>query len=136
MRSRWRVTGMVLLAGFGATVVLGGCGSETTVEDESTSQAASAAASGGQQSAPAGGASPGQTNPSLPPPSPEPDNDAVDAALQGMSQADAESTAIAAGYTIRIASVDGEGRAMTMDYRYDRINLELEGGLVTRAYVG
>lgn len=77
------------------------------------------------------------SRPALPPPNAEnPDSAAVDAALAGLSQEQAESAAAAAGYTVRIASVDGEPRALTMDYRFDRINLELESGTVTAANVG
>ncbi|MDQ1246674.1 MAG: hypothetical protein QG597_1042 [Actinomycetota bacterium] len=118
------MTAMVLLTGAAMAVLLVGCGSEGSVDDAS-----------GSASATTGGA-PAQSRPALPPPVQEPDNEAVNAALLGMSQAQAEAAATEAGYTVRIASVDGEGRAMTMDYRFDRINIELEGGLVTRAYVG
>lgn len=129
-------TATTVVVAVGLMAVAGGCGAESSVDEASTAATAgSAAASAAPEVSGRGDTSPGQTNPPLPPPTPEPDNEAVEAALLGMSQADAESKAIAAGYTIRIASVDGEGRAMTMDYRFDRINLELEGGLVTRAYV-
>lgn len=124
------MTAMVLLTGAAMAVLLVGCGSEGSVDDASGSAAAS-----GSASATTGGG-PAQSRPALPPPVQEPDNEAVNAALLGMSQAQAEAAATEAGYTVRIASVDGEGRAMTMDYRFDRINIELEGGLVTRAYVG
>lgn len=72
---------------------------------------------------------------SLPPVAPEPDNDAVSQALVGLPEAAAQAKAEAAGYTVRVAVVDGEPRALTMDYRPDRINVELENGVVVGAYV-
>ena len=78
--------------------------------------------------------------PSLPPPitSPadDPDQTAIDAALVGLTAEDAAAAAAKAGYEVRVVSVDGEPRAMTMDFRTNRINLEIENDVVTRAYVG
>ncbi len=58
------------------------------------------------------------------------------ASLEGMSQSAAQQVAAAAGFTTRIVSVDGVGRPVTMDYRSDRINLEIVGGKVTKATAG
>ncbi len=58
------------------------------------------------------------------------------ASLEGMSQSAAEQAVAAAGFTTRIVSVDGVGRPVTMDYRSDRINLEIVGGKVTKATAG
>jgi hypothetical protein len=118
----------VIFAGGLAVALLGACGSEGAVEDDGSSGATGAAASSP--------AADGSGNPALPPPTPEPDNDAVNAALVGMSAAAAEEAASAAGYTVRIAVVDGEPRALTMDYRTNRINLELANDVVVRASVG
>ena len=38
--------------------------------------------------------------------------------------------------TARVVRRDDENFVITMDYRLDRINLEIDGGLVTKAYVG
>ena len=67
---------------------------------------------------------------------PTPDAAAVLAALKGLTQEQAEAKVTAAGYTIRIASVDGQPRALTMDYSPSRINLDITGGVVTGATVG
>lgn len=79
-------------------------------------------------------------NPSLPPPitSPadDPDQNTINAALKGLTIEQAEAAASAAGYSTRVVSVDDEPRMMTMDYRTDRINLEIVDDRVDRAYVG
>ncbi len=74
--------------------------------------------------------------PALPTPNPAPTVDAVSPALVGLTQPDAEAKATAAGYTTRIGSVDGQPRALTMDYRFDRITLDVEAGRVVRASAG
>ncbi|MGB7980199.1 MAG: hypothetical protein WCF36_05345 [Candidatus Nanopelagicales bacterium] len=56
--------------------------------------------------------------------------------LVGMPADEAEQVVTEAGYTWRIASVDGEPRALTMDFRTDRINAEIEQDTVTRVTVG
>jgi len=66
----------------------------------------------------------------------EPDQTAVNDALDGLTREQAEAAAEAAGYTVRVTREDDESYAMTMDYRTDRINIELDGGRVTRAYIG
>lgn len=40
------------------------------------------------------------------------------------------------GYTVRITVKEGKRRACTRDYRLDRVNVEIEGGFVTAAYIG
>jgi major membrane immunogen (membrane-anchored lipoprotein) len=76
----------------------------------------------------------------LPPPTQsldaEPDQAAVGEALVGLTKAQAEEAAEAAGYTVRVTMEDGQMFPMTMDYRTDRINIEVENGVVTRAFVG
>ncbi|WEU67375.1 hypothetical protein [Xanthomonas phage JGB6] len=42
----------------------------------------------------------------------------------------------AAGGTVRVTSRDGEHYVSTRDYRVDRVNVHLVGGLVTRHTVG
>ncbi len=102
---------------------------------------------GGTDPASSAGATPGDsgitstTLPSTsavePPPSAFPTPEASFlASLEGTSQSAAEQAAAAAGFTTRIVSVDGVGRPVTMDYRSDRINLEIVGGKVTKATAG
>lgn len=113
---------IIVLLVVAASLALGACGG-------SSDDGASAA-----QKAPSASA------PSLPPPiaSPaeDPEQDTINEALAGLTQEQAEAAATAAGYTTRVVSVDGEPRMMTMDYRTDRINLEIDDDQVTRAYVG
>ncbi|MGA0355031.1 MAG: hypothetical protein ACO3OC_07105, partial [Ilumatobacteraceae bacterium] len=49
-----------------------------------------------------------------------------------------EFTALAADLDIevRIASIDGEGFPMTMDYRDDRVNIDIEADTVVRVLPG
>ncbi len=56
--------------------------------------------------------------------------------LVGMPADEAEQAVTEAGFVWRVASVDGEPRALTMDYRTDRINAELVEDEVTRVTVG
>jgi hypothetical protein len=58
------------------------------------------------------------------------------ASLIGLTRAEATQKAAAAGFTIRIASVDGKARALTMDYSPQRINVNLAHDKVTEATVG
>jgi len=41
-----------------------------------------------------------------------------------------------AGFESRIVHRDGEDFAVTLDYRYDRLNLHINSGIVTRATLG
>jgi hypothetical protein len=50
--------------------------------------------------------------------------------------AEAEKATTDAGYAFRVVSVDGEPKAVTMDYREDRINAEVEDDEVVRVTVG
>lgn len=57
--------------------------------------------------------------------------DEVAALVVGLSEADAVAAAQGAGITLRVARVDGVDQPMTMDYRLDRFNVVVEGGVVT-----
>ena len=52
------------------------------------------------------------------------------ATLVGMTLADAEAWAGSRGLTIRPVKIDGEDLAVTKDYREDRINVEVNNGIV------
>ena len=54
----------------------------------------------------------------------------------GLSVADAEKATTDAGFTFRVTSVDGKPNAVTMDYREDRINAEVEADKVVRVTIG
>lgn len=56
--------------------------------------------------------------------------------LVGKPADEAQAAAVAAGYTYRVLSEDGQDNAVTADYRPDRINVEIEDGTVTRATAG
>ncbi|MEM7141659.1 MAG: YbaY family lipoprotein [Actinomycetota bacterium] len=62
--------------------------------------------------------------------------DALAASVVGMSEADARSTLSAAGFTPRVTLLDGEPQPGNLDFRVDRINLEIADGVVTGASVG
>ncbi len=47
-----------------------------------------------------------------------------------LSPEDATALAEQNGYVARVGSIDGEGQAVTMDYREDRFTFEVEGGAV------
>lgn len=89
------------------------------------------------RSAPSAVASPTAT---LPPPveslDAEPDQELISAALVGLTKEQAEAAAAKAGYTVRVTQEDGQMFPMTMDYRTNRINIEVEDGVVTAASVG
>jgi hypothetical protein len=53
-----------------------------------------------------------------------------------MSVAEAEKATTDAGFTFRITSEDGKPNAVTMDYREDRINAEVEDDEVVRVTIG
>ena len=38
--------------------------------------------------------------------------------------------------TARVVRRDAENFAVTLDYRLDRINLEIDNGIVTKAFIG
>lgn len=64
------------------------------------------------------------------------DINALAGTLVGMSVSEAEKAATDAGFTFRVTSVDGEGQAVTMDYRDDRINADVEDDKVVRVTIG
>jgi len=64
------------------------------------------------------------------------DINALAPTLVGLSVADAEKATTDAGLTFRVVSVDGEPKPVTMDYRDDRINAEVEDDEVVRVTVG
>jgi hypothetical protein len=79
-----------------------------------------------------------------PEPLPEPAPDGLDPGeaqtvaegLVGSTEEEAVATVEAAGFVARVIARDGEDLAVTDDYRVDRINLRIEGGVVTGAGVG
>ena len=54
----------------------------------------------------------------------------------GLTEADATTAAASAGRECRVMSRDGQTMTVTLDYRPDRVNLVVEGGVVTDASVG
>lgn len=128
---------LVVAAALGA-----GCSStsQTTASPSSSNPSLSSPAQPNPASPTAGVPMATDSLPALPPPvqdvSTQPDTAAVSAALVGLPLTEAEAKAQAAGYTTRIASVDGEGRALTMDYSPSRINLDVVAEKVTNASVG
>jgi heat shock protein HslJ len=64
------------------------------------------------------------------------DINALAGTLVGMSAADAEKATTDAGFVFRVTSVDGKPNAVTMDYREDRINAEVEADKVVRVTIG
>ena len=64
---------------------------------------------------------------------------AVSNEVIGMTEAEAISTIEGVGseeLTYRVTRRDDESYPMTMDYRLDRINLEIDNGVVTKASIG
>ncbi len=57
--------------------------------------------------------------------------DEVAALVVGLAEADAVAAAQGAGIALRVVRVDGVDQPMTMDYRLDRFNVAVEGGVVT-----
>jgi heat shock protein HslJ len=64
------------------------------------------------------------------------DINALAGTLVGMSAADAEKATTDAGFVFRVTSEDGKPNAVTMDYRDDRINAEVEDDEVVRVSIG
>ena len=64
------------------------------------------------------------------------DINALAGTLVGMSVAEAEKATTDAGFTFRVVSEDGEPKPVTMDYREDRINAEVEDDEVVRVTIG
>lgn len=58
------------------------------------------------------------------------------ATIVGKSSDEAEAATEAAGFTYRVVMVDGEPRAVTMDYRPDRVNVSLKDDVVIASTVG
>lgn len=58
------------------------------------------------------------------------------ASLVGLPTKQAKRQITEAGYEVRVVSVDGDSRPVTMDFRPDRINLTLVDGVVTKATQG
>ena len=65
-----------------------------------------------------------------------PETTALADSLVGMSEGEAVMKVEATGRTIRIARRDKENFALTMDYRPDRINIEVDADMVTKVTVG
>jgi hypothetical protein len=64
---------------------------------------------------------------------------AVSIEVIGMTEAEAIATIEGVSseqLTYRVIRRDGESYPMTMDYRLDRINLEIDNGVVTKASIG
>ncbi|MGA0894823.1 MAG: hypothetical protein ACO3S5_09360, partial [Ilumatobacteraceae bacterium] len=53
------------------------------------------------------------------------------ALLVGLTEADAVDLAAGQGWTVRVVRLDGEDLAATMDYSPTRVNVAVEGGVVT-----
>ena len=71
----------------------------------------------------------------------EPSETALGVAKEVIGKTESESISLIEGVSseklsARVVRRDDENYAVTMDYRLDRINLEIDGGLVTKAYVG
>lgn len=55
---------------------------------------------------------------------------------QQLDQATAEALAEASGFVTRVTRIDGEDQAVTMDLREDRMNFEIENGVVVDCTTG
>ena len=64
------------------------------------------------------------------------DINALAGTLVGLSVAEAEKATTDAGFVFRVVSEDGEPKPVTMDYREDRINAEVEDDEVVRVTIG
>lgn len=58
------------------------------------------------------------------------------ASLVGLPTKQAKEQIVDEGYEVRVVSVNGDTRPVTMDYRPDRINLTIVDGVVTKATQG
>lgn len=67
---------------------------------------------------------------------PAPLDQAVVDTLVGLSAEEAERTAAANGWAYRVAELDGEPQALTMDYSPQRVNVSIAGGAVIAVTVG
>jgi hypothetical protein len=52
--------------------------------------------------------------------------------VEGQTLSDVETWAAGKGWTVRVVAEDGESFPQTMDYRPDRVNTQVEAGVVTR----
>jgi hypothetical protein len=68
--------------------------------------------------------------------SPEPEFPGGVESLVGLPEAEAVAAIEAAGFEARIIERDGESFAITMDYRVDRVNLEITEGIIDGASIG
>ena len=57
--------------------------------------------------------------------------DSAAAVLVGLTEAEAHDAAAEHGWTVRVARLDGEDQPLTMDFREDRVNVEITDGKVT-----
>ena len=57
-------------------------------------------------------------------------------AMKGMKVEDVKSKCDSRGYTIRITNEDGNAHIVTADLRFDRVNLQIENGIVIKANIG
>jgi len=62
--------------------------------------------------------------------------DVVPPEVVGLGELEATSVLEAAGFSVRVAERDGEPFMLTKDYRTDRVNLVVAGGVVTSVWVG
>jgi hypothetical protein len=62
--------------------------------------------------------------------------DVVCNSLIGKTEELAKSLANSSGYALRVTRRDSEKYIGTMDLRFDRINVEIDNGLVTKSNVG
>lgn len=60
----------------------------------------------------------------------------LEADVVGMAYDEAIKLADAAKLRLRITKMDKKARIVTRDYRLDRINVEVEDGIITHAYLG
>jgi hypothetical protein len=65
-----------------------------------------------------------------------PDPEAVTRQFVGLTEAQASAEAAARGWAFRVAERDGEQFQLTQDYNAERLNVAVQGGSVTRAWMG